>query len=616
MLKNGNTNYMKKSIKKKTPKYSIGGDVFSGAASGASAGAMLGPWGMAGGAVVGGLTSFIGSKEKQKQENANNEALKFMQAKSLQTQQLTQNYTSNTSMPTFKKGGIRKYPTGGVKGNAPILNTKQQVIDQTQNRSFFGDGIEAFKKYNLNDPALYENIIDKPNVQASLYNMVNAYGGGQWNDSTARYMANLNAAKFNYGQDPVLGGANSQLTNPRNPATKVQGYGNLTPEQLKNYPQGKYATGGIAQPNAELEKDEIFRTPDGSIQKVFGKTHAQGGEQYNLPEGTEILGQNVDPAVQKEYKQIGDSIKKTFDKYTKVLQNRPTIIAKQTAERMLGKAQDQFTTFMNRQEASKGNEQNAGTFAKGGIQRYDIGGFANGLSSALSPDVVNKLQNQGQGNQFGNFVNQAATYAPMLYNLGQGLFGKAQTLNASQYQNPQQNAAIGLMQNRRYDVSPEIDANQNATANFYQNLRQGAPSQSRYLAGLQTGQIGQQRANADMYSRASNVNNQYKAEEAQMRSGLGEREASTNLTIRDINDKNKAAQNQYLNTGLSQLSQSAQMSKATNNLVNRDKQRINLAGSLYQNFKFDPKTGGWAFSKDGKPASSQDIVNYLTSQNN
>jgi hypothetical protein len=50
--------------------------------------------------------------------------------------------------------------------------------------------------------------------------------------------------------------------------------------------------GGI-QPNAQLEKSEIFKTPDGSIDGVNGPSHEMGGVNINIPGGTKILSDKL-----------------------------------------------------------------------------------------------------------------------------------------------------------------------------------------------------------------------------------------------------------------------------------------------------------------------------------
>ena len=45
--------------------------------------------------------------------------------------------------------------------------------------------------------------------------------------------------------------------------------------------------------NAELEGGEYLETPDGNVVELVGKSHKQGGEKMNLPEGTTVLSDNI-----------------------------------------------------------------------------------------------------------------------------------------------------------------------------------------------------------------------------------------------------------------------------------------------------------------------------------
>lgn len=81
---------------------SAGGSALSGAASGAAAGSALGPWGMAAGALIGGVGGLLKAKKAKEEETA---------------QELENNFRKNsllasnlpgqpTYVPTFAKGGF------------------------------------------------------------------------------------------------------------------------------------------------------------------------------------------------------------------------------------------------------------------------------------------------------------------------------------------------------------------------------------------------------------------------------------------------------------------------------------------------------------------------------
>jgi hypothetical protein len=120
------------------------------------------------------------------------------------------------------------------------------------------------------------------------------------------------------------------------------------------------------QPNAELEKAEVFRTPDGQIMRLSknAPTHDQGGVDMKLPVGTEILGKNK--YMGEEFKEIGQKLSKLQSKYNKVLKEGSTPIARRTAKLMLDKVQKEYDDLIMKQEASKLNKQVKSTFPDGG----------------------------------------------------------------------------------------------------------------------------------------------------------------------------------------------------------------------------------------------------------
>lgn len=55
----------------------------------------------------------------------------------------------------------------------------------------------------------------------------------------------------------------------------------------------EYAMGGLGQPNAELEKQEVMQFPDGTTGQVNGPSHEQGGVPVNLPPATKVYSDKL-----------------------------------------------------------------------------------------------------------------------------------------------------------------------------------------------------------------------------------------------------------------------------------------------------------------------------------
>jgi hypothetical protein len=462
--------------------------------------------------------------------------------------------------------------------------------------------------------------------------------------------------------------------------------------EYQMYARGGYNTNGMIG-NAELEDEEIFRVPDGTIEKVNGRTHAQGGEVYNLPENTEILGKNIAPNG-KSYKENGDKLIRQFNKYTNILEDKPTALARNTAAMMLDKIQNKYTDLMNMQEMEKGyylSPDEEMEYACGGITpEYKSGGWIQKATASIKRrgtksrglidfpmyedgDITSRYDRRiptnrnsysptgysgsdflrylrptgtdqrtgmpnpikyndpagrvGPGYFVGNinqpekydlsydietspryertrFIDEpqdkwynkaiegAGQYAPIAYNLYQGLFGKAEQEDPST--NPYEPEIRSLMRSRRYNVDPELEANRLATANYYRNLRQAAPSQGRLLSGLQSGQIGRQRSDAEAYARKQNMDNQYIGEEAQTLMGLSDIDARSNEAIDERNERARAAQKRFLPTALSQLQQQTQVNKIMRekeklmrNKALRDEERQRIMEEYFKGYNFN-----------------------------
>ena len=83
-----------------------------------------------------------------------------------------------------------------------------------------------------------------------------------------------------------------------------------------------FAMGGLMpgmQPNAELEKEEVTQSPDGSMLKVNAPTHSQGGIQLPLQHGTMVFSDRLKTEDGKTYAEVADELRKKRAKYEKIL---------------------------------------------------------------------------------------------------------------------------------------------------------------------------------------------------------------------------------------------------------------------------------------------------------
>lgn len=292
-----------------------------------------------------------------------------------------------------------------------------------------------------------------------------------------------------------------------------------------------------------------------------------------------------------------------------------TRLQKRTAELMLKKLQSKLDNLYNQQEASKspttGDQMKCGGKLKksmplgGGLSGFGemTGDYINDVNQMYtsannspqmmnfaqdtylasnpidtigghsSPVMVGSAENKGWGTELGfnnNTALSALQLAPMLYNLGQGIFNKADQLNPSDYYNPYESEIRSTMRNRRFNIDPILESNRSAQRIGDYNARNiglgaGAVNASR-LGNL----AARMRSDAEAYSNQSNINNEYLGQQAQMDAGLGAQRAATRLNVRDINDRNRAAKRSFLSQGFSNLSSYAQKQQLMKNMQARE----------------------------------------------
>lgn len=246
---------------------------------------------------------------------------------------------------------------------------------------------------------------------------------------------------------------------------------------------------------------------------------------------------------------------------------------------------------------------------------YTMGTIGNTNTSDYNtkPSFWNKIGQGAKNTDWGNVANTAGALSPMIYNVLQGL-QKPDKWNAKDYMNPYGNTARSLMRSRRYNIRPELRQQELERATFNRGLREQGFSSGQRMGGMQAASLNKSRLTGETLARAQNMNNQYRGEQAQTDIGLGRDIAQTRMAVRDVNDRNKAAQRAYMGTGLSQLSQYSQMRQLQNNQILRDAQRLNLLPSLFQNFYLDGD-GFIRFKENGKEATPEDLTNYINGLN-
>lgn len=176
----------------------------------------------------------------------------------------------------------------------------------------------------------------------------------------------------------------------------------------------------------------------------------------------------------------------------------------------------------------------------------------------------------------GNLFTDIAALAPTISDM----YAKPETFNATY--NPYESQIRQTMANRKFDISPAKRAiRENRSISNY-NAANYNPNTGANLAYRLQSQIAANKAIADLYSTASNVNNQYAGEYANTLNSLGQqRVQATNMAV-DMNAKSRAAARNIQRTALSQLSQYAQNKQLLKNQKSRDMAMLDMYGPFLE----------------------------------
>lgn len=303
------------------------------------------------------------------------------------------------------------------------------------------------------------------------------------------------------------------------------------------------AQGGMTSSLAYVDDGELLNTPQGVIAEVPEEGKPTDSNLVDLPEGTRILSDKRKvPGSKETFAQMGKRL------MSKKKTNRTDKYAENAA--MLNEMNDQaiYNKLFTIQESSKKGNTKVNRFASGGELYKGIGEFVTDLT-ALAPTISN-------------------------------MYARPETFNATY--NPYESQIRQTMANRKFDISPaKRSIRENRSISNY-NAANYNPNTGANLAYRLQSQIAANKAIADLYSTASNVNNQYAGEYANTLNSLGQqRVQATNMAV-DMNAKSRAAARNIQRTALSQLSQYAQNKQLMKNQKSRDMAMLDMYGPFLE----------------------------------
>lgn len=581
------------------------GGILTSTASGVAAGSTLGVPGMIGGAAIGLASGVLGHINEKKQLDAQNAAI--TKQKLLQRQQnfMGQLEPQPANIPLMPFGGAVQSlseqvelengePFKSPNGSIDSIPTDAPSHTQGGVPITLANGTQVLGKLKNTEGKQFKTIGRKLEKAQSKYIKTLQDGPTSITAKTAERMLNNINKEFD---DLFIEQEN----------TKKVGQG----DNMKYPDGGKITTErGVSTP--------YYRkiTPTTFNQQLLRKNVLQPGyDTLSIPQLNEQIrtGYNIPEGFALPYKAELNPADSTINYYKDYGRNAGEYYDPQGS----GEVVDTY---------NKPRE----TYARGGmIRKGQTGLFAGGLEPISGsipttnadlayenfiPTISQPVETSPQGlrgfdlPKMNTALSTAASLAPVAYNLIQGAQG-AEQYNPSDYYNPYEAQAQSAMRQRRYNIQPELEQNRLNQATYYRNLREGAPSQSQFLGGLQAGAIGKSRADASTIARQQNINNQYLGEQAQFDAQLGAQRAQTRLGVDQMNAQNRAAQRGMIGTGLSQVSQFAQNKELMNNQMLRDAQRLGVLDDLVSNYEF--RNGKWIFKATGQEQSQEEIFNFI-----
>ena len=188
----------------------------------------------------------------------------------------------------------------------------------------------------------------------------------------------------------------------------------------------------------------------------------------------------------------------------------------------------------------------------------------------------NPTDNKNWSRSINDILTDISALAPTISNM----YARPEQFNATY--NPYESQIRSTMANRKFDISPAKRAiRENRSISNY-NAANYNPSTGANLAYRLQSQIAADKAIADLYSTASNVNNQYAGEYANTLNSLGQQRVNaTNMAV-DMNARSRAAARNIQRTALTQLSQYAQNKQLMKNQKSRDMAMLDMYGPFLE----------------------------------
>lgn len=298
-----------------------------------------------------------------------------------------------------------------------------------------------------------------------------------------------------------------------------------------------------------VEKKEVSMDPEDGTMKTFDEEPHPNDNVTSFKPGTIIFSDNpalVMPNGLTPAKNA-DKLKLAKSPSMKVLDNpNSSTLAKRTAERNIANIDRQLGKILGFQVEMTQKLGADNKIASGSVEEATFGEVVKGIGKWVTSDTGKQV------------LNTAVQLAPTAYNAIKSRQNVEQ-LDAAAFQNPMAYGALDSMRGRTYNMTPALQATDEAYAAANANLRSTSTGRGQYGANTTALANAAMKQKAGIYAQGSQMQNQYLGEYGQIQGALGQKMADTNVLISDLNARNQAAGRNYGAAAAGQLSQWSQI---------------------------------------------------------
>lgn len=577
----------------------IAGSTISGLGTGAAAGAVFGPIGAGIGAAVGGIGGAIkGVFNKKAIEE---------QKRREETSKLTQygmNTAANAAQEYYSKNGVAyTFENGGILPDLAYVDNNEIL------RNVDGNFIKVPNTTNGTD----QHLIDASNLESVLSNKIKRPGTKRTFAQEGKKL--LDMTKPSKGKDKF-----AENTNRLNKINANKAYEALLAEQetikakrgvkpkrksIPAYENGKDERSGIAK----WLMDRYYSNQTGTAREDAKKAAAKriidivssdnsqsirlSDEEYNsyfnpssgarkIPTFWDSWATSIEPAAGpapgraykfKNNRNVVDGITYANDLPIYVGSNAASPVVKETVSETKPKVTPAAST--------KSTTKNTEPVKAEKLQETPIPTMPYMVAKLLKPTPVlpaakpktmpkidiPKKDPKDTTVQHDSVYTDLLSLTPTLYNFIQSL---RKPEIESTVTNPYSGTIRSTLAKRRANINDILESNRRNRAISNYNLSQLNTNTGSSLAARTQAAVANAAADAAAYTQASNINNQYLGDYANMLNNLGQQFVQSQILTNDLNARNRASARNFGASTASQIGKWSQVNTQMNNQYNRD----------------------------------------------